>query len=541
MVDAGRPALAARCWRATWRIRVRAQRRRSARAARGERPWSSCSGTGRCCRSCARTAVSRITVLISEHRDGEIIARILARLRLSDRARFVVARWGTRAARAGARAARTATRSRSRRMVRAGRAARAGAGRAADRTARRRADHPAAGDVDARLAAPELGRASRSRSRSRASRVLVRRAARACGGHGARRRRAGEEFRASMADALARVQALHAGAVTRHEDARRRICGCADWAGTTRGVARRPCRRRSRRTRCSVRSSRVRNAPFDSRLRCVACHGACRRSASGNLTVGGTGKTPVAAWCARRAPRGGRARPAIVLRGYGDDEPRVHALLNPGHARGHRIADRVAACATRAGTRRRRRRARRCLPASSRRARRWTSCSSRPTGGDAAVRLLPAGPWREPLSSLRRASLGGGDTQVDGAPMPRTRRGGDWRARRIACRRSPSVPRASRSRSCLAAAAPGSADELGAIASPSRAAAGGAPRGDACWPSAAIGDPGAFEAQLRATGAAGATPARFPTITRSRRPMCDAIVRRAGGRASSSSARSRTR
>lgn len=47
----------------------------------------------------------------------------------------------------------------------------------------------------------------------------------------------------------------------------------------------------------------------------------------GNLTVGGTGKTPVAAWIARGlAARG--AHPAIVLRGYGDDAvDRVHDRL----------------------------------------------------------------------------------------------------------------------------------------------------------------------------------------------------------------------
>jgi tetraacyldisaccharide 4'-kinase len=48
----------------------------------------------------------------------------------------------------------------------------------------------------------------------------------------------------------------------------------------------------------------------------------------GNLTVGGTGKTPVAAWaCAELRRRG--ARPALLIRGVGGDEPRVHALLNP--------------------------------------------------------------------------------------------------------------------------------------------------------------------------------------------------------------------
>ena len=48
----------------------------------------------------------------------------------------------------------------------------------------------------------------------------------------------------------------------------------------------------------------------------------------GNLTVGGTGKTPVSAWVARRLAERG-AEPAVVLRGYGDDEPLVHAVLNP--------------------------------------------------------------------------------------------------------------------------------------------------------------------------------------------------------------------
>jgi len=48
----------------------------------------------------------------------------------------------------------------------------------------------------------------------------------------------------------------------------------------------------------------------------------------GNLSVGGTGKTPVAAWAASALLRTG-ARPAVVLRGYGADEPLVHARLNP--------------------------------------------------------------------------------------------------------------------------------------------------------------------------------------------------------------------
>lgn len=48
----------------------------------------------------------------------------------------------------------------------------------------------------------------------------------------------------------------------------------------------------------------------------------------GNVSVGGTGKTPVSAWVAAQLREMG-ARPAILLRGYGDDEPLVHARLNP--------------------------------------------------------------------------------------------------------------------------------------------------------------------------------------------------------------------
>jgi len=122
----------------------------------------------------------------------------------------------------------------------------------------------------------------------------------------------------------------------------------------------------------------------------------------GNLTVGGTGKTPIAAWIARGLMARG-ARPAIVLRGYGDDEPLVHETLNPTvpvvvgadrlvaiaeakrrgadiavlddafqHRRAQRVADLVLVSADR-----------------------WTT----------EVRLLPAGPWREPLNAIRRATL----------------------------------------------------------------------------------------------------------------------------------------
>ena len=48
----------------------------------------------------------------------------------------------------------------------------------------------------------------------------------------------------------------------------------------------------------------------------------------GNVSVGGAGKTPFAAWLARWLTDLGR-RPAIALRGYGEDEILLHRELNP--------------------------------------------------------------------------------------------------------------------------------------------------------------------------------------------------------------------
>ncbi len=50
--------------------------------------------------------------------------------------------------------------------------------------------------------------------------------------------------------------------------------------------------------------------------------------AVGNLSVGGTGKTPLAAWIAAYCAARGRT-PGILLRGYGGDEPLVHRRLVP--------------------------------------------------------------------------------------------------------------------------------------------------------------------------------------------------------------------
>lgn len=122
----------------------------------------------------------------------------------------------------------------------------------------------------------------------------------------------------------------------------------------------------------------------------------------GNLTVGGTGKTPVSAWLASSLAQRGMT-PAIVLRGYGSDEPLVHARINPN------IpviinADRVAGIteAALAGANVavlddafQHRRAGRDVDVVLMSADQWNG----------SVRVLPAGPWREPLSGLRRASI----------------------------------------------------------------------------------------------------------------------------------------
>jgi tetraacyldisaccharide 4'-kinase len=122
----------------------------------------------------------------------------------------------------------------------------------------------------------------------------------------------------------------------------------------------------------------------------------------GNLTVGGTGKTPVAAWIARWLVEHG-ARPAVIMRGYGNDEPAVHRELNPdidvilganrrravavAVQRGHDIAVLDDAF--------QHRQLQRTVDIVLISADRWSG----------EVHLLPAGPWREPVSAIRRADL----------------------------------------------------------------------------------------------------------------------------------------
>ncbi|NIM48202.1 MAG: hypothetical protein GTO22_02920 [Gemmatimonadales bacterium] len=124
--------------------------------------------------------------------------------------------------------------------------------------------------------------------------------------------------------------------------------------------------------------------------------------AVGNLTVGGSGKTPIAAWIAGYyADRG--VRPGVVLRGYGGDEASVHRGLvadavvveNPDRMTGAAEAVMQGARVVVLDDAFQRLDIARDLniavvSAESSRAVRWT---------------LPAGPWREGWSALRRADF----------------------------------------------------------------------------------------------------------------------------------------
>ena len=123
----------------------------------------------------------------------------------------------------------------------------------------------------------------------------------------------------------------------------------------------------------------------------------------GNLSIGGTGKTPVAAWLAARLLAAG-AHPAIVMRGYGGDEPLVHRRLNPevpvltspDRVVGARRAAAEGADCVVLDDAFQHRRIARTVDLVLVSADRWAS---------GRFRMLPAGPWREPLGALRRSSL----------------------------------------------------------------------------------------------------------------------------------------
>ena len=225
---------------------------------------------------------------------------------------------------------------------------------------------------------------------------------------------------------------------------------------------------------------RLRNAGYD-RGWLASHHGPIPAVSIGNLSVGGTGKTPVAAWVAAQLLSRG-ARPAIVLRGYGDDEPRVHAILNPGvpvmvspdRVSGIERAAAGGATVAVLDDAFQHRRARRAADVVLVSADSWRE----------PVRVLPAGPWREPIGALRRATLA------------------------IVTRKAASTEQASHVLRRLHEEAPSLDAALLHLVPDALRSVGGADvrpiadlRGQRVIAIAAIGDPAAFAAQLAEAGA----------------------------------------
>lgn len=124
--------------------------------------------------------------------------------------------------------------------------------------------------------------------------------------------------------------------------------------------------------------------------------------AVGNLSVGGTGKTPLAAWVAAYCAARG-CTPGVLLRGYGGDETAVHRRLVPGAvvvANPDRVAGAEAARAQGA----------RVLVLDDAYqlvgvARELNICVVSAESLEGSSWVLPAGPWREGWAALGRAQL----------------------------------------------------------------------------------------------------------------------------------------
>lgn len=122
----------------------------------------------------------------------------------------------------------------------------------------------------------------------------------------------------------------------------------------------------------------------------------------GNLTVGGTGKTPLVRWIVTELTRHD-LRPGILHGGYAEDEPALHRQWFPtlpvvadrDRVRGARAAASAGAEVLVLDDAFQHRRIRRDLDIVMVAAEGWTT---RP-------RLLPRGPYREPLRALARADL----------------------------------------------------------------------------------------------------------------------------------------
>jgi tetraacyldisaccharide 4'-kinase len=124
--------------------------------------------------------------------------------------------------------------------------------------------------------------------------------------------------------------------------------------------------------------------------------------AVGNLSVGGTGKTPLASWIAATCSRAGR-RPGILLRGYGRDEVLVHRRLvpdsvvvaNPDRVAGGRLAHAQGSSVLVLDD------AFQVLDT----ARDVNIAVLAAEQAHVAPWVLPAGPWREGWGALARANL----------------------------------------------------------------------------------------------------------------------------------------
>jgi tetraacyldisaccharide 4'-kinase len=122
----------------------------------------------------------------------------------------------------------------------------------------------------------------------------------------------------------------------------------------------------------------------------------------GNVGVGGTGKTPVAHWVARRVQEMGRS-PAILHGGYAADEPALHrrwapeipVVVDRDRVAGARQALAAGADVLVLDDGFQHRRLARTLDVVLVSAEGWTP----------SPRLLPRGPWREPPSALKRADV----------------------------------------------------------------------------------------------------------------------------------------
>jgi tetraacyldisaccharide 4'-kinase len=203
--------------------------------------------------------------------------------------------------------------------------------------------------------------------------------------------------------------------------------------------------------------------------------------AVGNLTVGGSGKTPIAIWVARYYVEHG-LRPGILLRGYGNDETLVHrhsvpeavVVADPDRAAGAERALANGAQVLVLDDAYQRLDVRRDLnilvmSAETTRAVRWP---------------LPAGPWREGWAALERA---------DAVIVTRKRATPDAAqslARELELRVRGPIAVAHLSLGTLEGLVSGTRVPAGSLAGKRVVAASG------------IADPDAFVAQTKATGAA---------------------------------------